>query len=89
MPALFITIVLMAQSGVLKRTFLFLSMISAISAIVLSGTKGALLGLIIVATLIGILESIMARLRLLRVPQLLAGAGTIAIIALILILRTR
>jgi O-antigen ligase len=46
-PALFITIVLMAQSGVLKRTFLFLSMISAISAIVLSGTKGALLGLII------------------------------------------
>jgi formate hydrogenlyase subunit 4 len=49
----------------------------------------ALLGLIIVATLIGIMESIMARLRLLRVPQLLAGAGTIAIIALILILRTR
>jgi formate hydrogenlyase subunit 4 len=49
----------------------------------------SLLGLIIVAAAIGIIESIMARLRLLRVPQLLAGAGTMAIIALILILRVR
>jgi formate hydrogenlyase subunit 4 len=49
----------------------------------------SLLGLVAVAIVIGIIESIMARLRLLRVPQLLAGAGTMAIIALILMLRVR
>ena len=46
-PALFIAIVLIAQAVVLKRMFLFLSMISTISALVLSGTKGALLGVIV------------------------------------------
>jgi formate hydrogenlyase subunit 4 len=47
----------------------------------------ATLGMIIVAILIGVIESIMARLRLVRVPQLLIGAGVISVIALILILR--
>lgn len=47
-PALFITIALFADStSVVKKLFLFLSMISTISAIVLSGTKGALLGVIV------------------------------------------
>ena len=47
-PALFITIALFADStSVVKKMFLFLSMISTISAIVLSGTKGALLGVIV------------------------------------------
>ena len=47
----------------------------------------ALAGMLILALLIGVVESVMARLRLLRVPQLLVGAGVIAVIALILILR--
>ena len=36
--------------------------------------------------LIGIIESSMARLRLLRVPQLLTGAGAFAVLALMLVL---
>jgi O-antigen ligase len=46
-PALFITMALFADSSVFKKSFLFLAMISTISAIVLSATKGALFGLII------------------------------------------
>ncbi len=48
---------------------------------------GTLGGLLIVAVLIGIVESSMARLRLLRVPQLLVAAGALAALALILVLR--
>jgi formate hydrogenlyase subunit 4 len=47
----------------------------------------ALAGMILLAALIGVIESIMARLRLLRVPQLLLGAGAISVMGLILILR--
>jgi formate hydrogenlyase subunit 4 len=36
---------------------------------------------------VGVVESSMARLRLLRVPQLLVGAGALAALALILTLR--
>ena len=38
-----------------------------------------------VAVVIGIIESSMARLRLLRVPQLLTGAGALAVLALMLV----
>jgi formate hydrogenlyase subunit 4 len=44
----------------------------------------ALLGMFGLAVAIGVIESIMARLRMLMVPQLLVGAGTLAGIALIL-----
>jgi formate hydrogenlyase subunit 4 len=47
----------------------------------------AIAGMILTAVLIGVIESIMARLRLLRVPQLLVGAGAISVMGLILILR--
>jgi formate hydrogenlyase subunit 4 len=47
----------------------------------------SLSGMIVLAAGVGIVESVMARLRLLRVPQLLVGASAIAIIGLILILR--
>jgi formate hydrogenlyase subunit 4 len=50
-------------------------------------TTAALAGMIVLAALIGVIESTTARLRLLHIPQLLAGAGAIAVIALILILR--
>jgi formate hydrogenlyase subunit 4 len=36
---------------------------------------------------IGVIESSMARLRLLRVPQLLSGAGVLAILAIVLVLK--
>ena len=44
-------------------------------------------GMIALGVVIGIIESTMARLRLVRVPQLLVGAGVIATLALILVLR--
>lgn len=43
-------------------------------------------GLFVLAVITGVIESIMARLRLLRVPQLLAGAGFLSALALALIL---
>ena len=46
-----------------------------------------LLGMLVIAIVVGIIESSMARLRLLRVPQLLVGAGALAAVALILSLR--
>jgi formate hydrogenlyase subunit 4 len=42
-----------------------------------------LCGMVVLGMLIGIVESVMARLRLLRVPQLLAGAGALAALALL------
>lgn len=47
----------------------------------------AIAGMLLLAALIGVIESVMARLRLLHVPQLLVWAGVIAVIGLILILR--
>ena len=44
-------------------------------------------GMLALGAVIGIVESTMARLRLVRVPQLLVGAGVLAALALILILR--
>jgi formate hydrogenlyase subunit 4 len=46
-----------------------------------------LLGLGVVAVLVGVVESVMARLRLTRVPQLLVGAGALALFGIILELR--
>ncbi len=46
-----------------------------------------LAGLILLAVLIGIVESTMARLRLVRVPQVLIGTMLISIFALVLVLR--
>ena len=43
-------------------------------------------GIFVVAVVIGIIESSMARLRLLRVPQLLTGAGALSVLALMLVL---
>jgi formate hydrogenlyase subunit 4 len=42
---------------------------------------------LLLGVLIGIVESSMARLRLVRIPQLLAGAGTLAALAIILTVR--
>jgi formate hydrogenlyase subunit 4 len=44
-------------------------------------------GLCAVAVAVGIVESVMARLRLTRVPQLIVGAGALALFGIILLLR--
>lgn len=44
-------------------------------------------GMLALAVIIGVVESIMARLRLLRVPQLLVGASLLSFFSLILLLR--
>jgi formate hydrogenlyase subunit 4 len=45
------------------------------------------LGMLILAVLIGVVESIMARLQLLRIPQLLIGTSLLSVFSLILLLR--
>jgi formate hydrogenlyase subunit 4 len=47
----------------------------------------ALAGLLTLGVVIGLVESTMARLRLLRVPQLLVGAGALSVMGLIVALR--
>jgi formate hydrogenlyase subunit 4 len=46
----------------------------------------ALVGMVCLAIAVGIVESSMARLRLLKVPQLLVGAGALSMLAAILVL---
>lgn len=56
-------------------SFRFVSVISAIG------------GLFLLAVIVGIIESTMARLRLIRIPQLIVAAGTLSAFAFILVLR--
>jgi formate hydrogenlyase subunit 4 len=44
-------------------------------------------GMILLAVLVGIIESTMARLRLIRIPQLLVAAGSLSAFAFILAMR--
>jgi formate hydrogenlyase subunit 4 len=45
-----------------------------------------LLGMFMLAVGIGIVVSSIARLRLMRIPQLLSGAGVLAVLAIVLVL---
>ena len=47
----------------------------------------AICGMIILAIIVGIIESSMARLRLIRIPQLLVAAGSLSALAFILVMR--
>jgi formate hydrogenlyase subunit 4 len=44
-------------------------------------------GMLLLALLIGVVESVMARLRLVRIPQVLVGTTLLAMFALVLVLR--
>jgi formate hydrogenlyase subunit 4 len=46
-----------------------------------------LAGMFLLAVVIGVVESSMARLQLLRVPKLLVGATALAVVAVVLVLR--
>ena len=48
-------------------------------------TSAALAAMFVIAVLVGVIESCMARLRLARVPRLLAGAGVLAGLAMFLV----
>jgi formate hydrogenlyase subunit 4 len=50
-------------------------------------TSAALISMMLLAVLVGVIESSMARVRLLHVPQLLIGATTLSILALVLVMR--
>ncbi|MGD0837833.1 MAG: NADH-quinone oxidoreductase subunit H [Polyangia bacterium] len=50
-----------------------------------AGLPAFLLGMVAVAVAVGIVESITARLRLLRVPQFLVGAGVVAVLGLLVL----
>lgn len=54
------------------------------SGVFIVDTAVAILGLLATAVLVGLVESMMARLRLVRVPQLLVGATALAALALVL-----
>ena len=47
----------------------------------------ALAGMLAVAVLVGMVETVMARLKLVRVPQLLVGATALSVLALVLVIR--
>lgn len=44
-------------------------------------------GMLLLAVLIGVVESVMARLRLVKVPQVLIGTTLVSVFALVLVLR--
>jgi formate hydrogenlyase subunit 4 len=50
-------------------------------------TTTALVAMLVLAVATGLVESSMARLRLVHVPQLLVAAGVLATLALVLVLR--
>src|SRR5436190_1109264 len=84
-PALFLALIVVARrTGSISLSGMF----EKISVDVWQ-MAGLSLALVVVAlgAVVGIIESTMARLRLVRVPQLLVGAGVLATLALILVLR--
>jgi formate hydrogenlyase subunit 4 len=66
---------------------LVVSVVSPATGSVLVDTAIFILGMLALAAVVGVIESIMARLRLVRVPQLLATAGAFSALALILLKR--
>ncbi|ACG74925.1 respiratory-chain NADH dehydrogenase, subunit 1 [Anaeromyxobacter sp. K] len=77
--------------GAAMKMFLFGALLSRL---VLGHGAGALasealffLGVIAFAVAVGVVESVMARLRIVRVPQLLVGASVLSAFALVLLLR--
>jgi formate hydrogenlyase subunit 4 len=52
-----------------------------------AGLVVALAGMLVLAVLVGVVETVMARLKLLSVPQLLVGATALAALAMVLVLR--
>ncbi len=78
--------------GAAIKLWIFCALLAGILIPVRSGNYlldglATLGGIFLLAIGIGVIESSMARLRLLRVPQLLSGAGVLAVLALVLVLK--
>jgi formate hydrogenlyase subunit 4 len=78
--------------GAAIKLWIFSALLAGVLVPVRSGNflldaSATLGGIFLLAIGIGVIESAMARLRLLRVPQLLSGAGVLAILALVLVLK--
>jgi formate hydrogenlyase subunit 4 len=78
--------------GSALKLWVFAALVVGIAVPVRTGiawldTIDFLIGMVVVAVAIGVVESTMARLRLRRIPQLLIGAGGLAAIAFVLTVR--
>jgi formate hydrogenlyase subunit 4 len=77
--------------GALKLWLLGTLLVSVLvpvhSGVLWLDTAAAMAGMVGLAVLTGLIESSMARLRLVRVPQLLVGASVLSALALVLVLR--
>ncbi|MFA6108044.1 MAG: NADH-quinone oxidoreductase subunit H [Candidatus Latescibacterota bacterium] len=63
----------------------------AVATLGVTGPAGAgifLLGMVVLAMAVGVVESVMARLSLLKVPRLLVAAGALSLLAFTLVLRS-
>jgi formate hydrogenlyase subunit 4 len=82
----------MIQYGAMLKLWVIGALLVGILVPVRSGWWGVDLaagvaGMIVLAALVGVLESTIARLRLVRVPQFLVAASVLSILALILVMR--
>jgi formate hydrogenlyase subunit 4 len=80
----------MIQYGAALKLWIMSALLAGVLVPVRSGrplvdAAAAIGGIFLVAVAIGIIESSMARLRLLRVPQLLTSAGAFSVLALMLV----
>jgi formate hydrogenlyase subunit 4 len=79
------------EYGAALKLFLFGAILSRLVLGAPAGALGSealfLLGLVLFAVGVGVVESVMARLRMVRVPQLLVGASVLSAFALVLLLR--
>jgi formate hydrogenlyase subunit 4 len=76
--------------GASVKLFLFAALLTHLVLPFPAGSAGALVlvaGVLAVAVTVGVVESIMARLRLPRVPQFLVGAGALAALGLAVLLQ--
>jgi formate hydrogenlyase subunit 4 len=83
----------MIQYGAMLKLWVLGSLLIGIVVPVRSGYWGVDLavgvaGLLLLAVLVGVIESTIARLRLVRVPQFLVAASVLSILALALVMRT-
>ena len=82
----------MIQYGAMLKLWVLGALLVGILVPVRSGWWGIDLaagigGMIVLAAVVGMIESTMARLRLVRVPQFLVAASVLSILALVLVMR--
>jgi formate hydrogenlyase subunit 4 len=77
------------QGGAALKMWVFCSLVVGLmlpkSGYAVLDALASLAGLFMLAVIVGVVESTMARLRLIRVPQLLIGAATLSALALVLV----